>query len=179
MAVVVALSLFALVMSTSWVLLAVFQPAPKHQQNVVTMAVGIFCVAFWIISLLATASGFLNMLLSRRTSISLDEGTVTLSHWPGWSRTLLLESVPSVALILLTDKGKGTCLLGLADNSGSVHVVHWLGGYQTAEEYRDELLPAARLLARFLDKPLESSRGRYSLPRWKKGLAPERIPWDE
>jgi hypothetical protein len=118
----------------------------------------------------------LKMLLSRRTTIDLESGTVTLHHLPGHSRALHIEQITSVDLVLLKDKGKSTCLLGLADSFGSVHVLHWLGGYQPATAYRDELLPAARLVASFLGKPLDSSPGRFSLPRWKKGEPTERIP---
>jgi hypothetical protein len=178
MALVVMLNVFALWLCAVWVYMALFQPAPKQEQNVVALVMGIPCTAIWTAMLIAMVYSLLKMLLTRRTTIDLESGTVTLHHLPGRSHALHIEEIASVDLVLLKDKGKSTCLLGLADGFCSVHVLHWLGGYQPATAYRDELLPAARLVASFLGKPLDCSPGRFSLPRWKKGEPAERIPED-
>lgn len=176
MALVVTLNVFAVWICAVWVYMALFQPAPKPEQNVVALVTGIPCTAIWTAMLIAMVYSLLKMLLSRRTTIDLKLRTVTLHHFPGHSRALRMDEIASVDLVLLQDKGKSTCLLGLADSFRSVHVLHWLGGYEPATAYRDELLPAARLVARFLGKPLDSSPGRFSLPRWKKGEPAQRIP---
>jgi len=97
--------------------------------------------------------------LPRVTVVDLASDTIHFRQIPGLSRRLAVSQVATVDLVMLTDKG--TCHLGFTNSStGALHSVHWLGGnFDAAIENRNKMLSAAWLVARFLDKPLESSWG--------------------
>jgi hypothetical protein len=111
----------------------------------------------------------LTLALPRVTVIDLDSDTIHFRQIPGISRHLPISQIATVDLLMFVPKG--TCHLGLTNRStGALHSLHWLGGqFDSAIDNRNQMLPAARLIAQFINKPLESSWGGMNLSSFYKG----------
>lgn len=173
----VLVGLLCLLVLLSWLIvwMAAFPPADRPSDRWMII-LGIPCALLFPAMLLGMIYVLLKTLLPRQTMIDLAMGTIVSRHLPGFADRLRVDDVATVDLVMFTDEGKGTCILGCTHAvTGYLHPLHWLGGYRSAINYRDELRPAGELLARFLGKPLDSSTGRMGVTRMWKGHDAERI----
>ena len=176
MLVVVLLGAFAIFVCTLcvWASLA-NAPLPAHRRFepwIGFLCGGIFC---------ALEAAFLYLLVQyitpQWTMIDPQEGKVVRWRIPLIRHTIELAAVESVDLVMVGEGQTHSCFLALSIGpAGHVWAFHWLGGYRRAEAYRDELVPAAKLVASFLGKPLYSSYGRLRRMAWCKGDQREQIP---
>ncbi len=169
MGVVVLLTIFMVQLSAMMIWLGLFPPKPDPAKDTFSLVVGLCCTLVCIGLFLGVVYLFLGLALPRVTVIDLAAGTIRFRHIPGTSRDLQLADVLTVDLVMMAEKG--TCHLGFHDRgAGAVYSIHWLGGqFDSAVKNRDSLLPAARLISRFIDKPLESSWGTI---RWRLRKGP-------
>jgi hypothetical protein len=108
--------------------------------------------------------------LVRRVTLDVQEREVRVRHVPGFPNDFPFATVKTVDLLQYGDRGTSACHLCLtrSDRAGLVWVVS-AAGYKSPEFYQHELLPLARMLARTLDCPLESSQQRltiFSISKW-------------
>lgn len=140
------------------------------------LVLGGVCGAFFIVCEAAFIYQLLRYATPEWTLLDLNNRTATRRRVGFPRRTIGLDSVDSVDLVMVGDPQTHSCFLALAkDSDQAVWVFHWLGGYRRAETYRDELVPAAKLVAGFLGKPLYSSYGRMRKMAWCRGEQRERI----
>lgn len=170
-----ALMAFSVLICAVWVYMATFRPAPQSEQNVAVWVCGFPCLAFFAVMLAAMIYSLLMLALPRRTLIDLGAETIHLHQIPGLSRQLRLGEVSTVDLVMFPSKG--VCHLGFTNSqTGALFSCHWLAGqFDSALDNRNQLLPAARLISQFIDKPLESSWGHMGWRSIQKG-ASETIP---
>jgi hypothetical protein len=159
MAVCVVLTMFMVLLGGMMFFLGLFPPKPDPVQDGIALILGTFCTLLFLFMHGAVIYLFLKLAFLKVTVVDLATGTIRQHHVPGFSRELRLTDVASVDLVMLSQKG--TCHLGFTKGStGIVRSIHWLGGqFDSSIANRNAMLPAARLIARFCDKPLESSWG--------------------
>jgi hypothetical protein len=168
------LAAFGLWLSALWVYMAVIHPAPKTEQDIIGLVCGVPFTIFWTYTFFGMIYWLLQFALPRNTIIDLDAGTVETRQIPGLSKRFGLADVASVDLVMYS--GHGVCHLGVTDqHTGRLRPFHWLfGQFDSAIDNRNDLLPAARLISKFINKPLESSWGSWS---WslRKGKSSETV----
>jgi hypothetical protein len=110
------------------------------------------------------------VVLVRRVTLDIQEREVRVRHVPGFPNDFPFATAKSVDMLQCGDRGTSAChvCLTLSDRPGLVWIVS-AAGYMSPEYNQHELLPLARLLARTLGCPLESSRQRFamfSIAKW-------------